>query len=577
MFKRASSPWPTPQLETGMDRNPYHGGQNLLTRLTDRLLRQFHGAGVWRDETIYDLAAARAATAPGRIALRDSKAALSYGALIDLADRIAADLRAAGLRAGDRVAAWMSSRVELAPLLLACSREGFVLCPSLHRNHTVEEIAALLARSTARALYAEESYGADTARHDIFAKAAELEHVRKVCRLTAPAARTAADIAAALSLPPAAPAAPTGEADDIVYLAFTSGTTGEPKGVLHSNNTLLANARAIAADWYFDAGSVTYTLSPLSHNLCFGALILTLLVGGEIVLHDLPRGASLLARLRETGATFVFGVPAHAMDLLKEIEQEGRADLDRLRGFRISGAAASSTVVEKLLFYGITPQSGYGMTEACSHHYTLPDDDAQRIVNTSGRACPGYAVQIFATDDPDRPLPAGEIGQIGGRGGSLMLGYFNDQASTETAFNRDGWFMTGDLGRMDADGYLQITGRIKDIIIRGGHNIHPAKIELLAMRHPAVERAAAVPVKDERLGERVCLVVMATHGGAIDPQALLAHLHAQGLSKYDMPEYFLQVGEIPLSAGGKVLKRALLPSIADGTLVPEPVRWRSVE
>lgn len=549
-------------------------GQNLLTRLTDRLLKQNYNAGWWKAETIYRCATSSSASAPDRIAIRDSNCALSYADLISLADRVATSLRARGVVAGDRVAAWMSSRVELAIVLLACSREGFVLCPSLHRNHTVAEIAALMERCSAKALFAEEGYGADGDEKDVFAVLDRGPGSPATFRLAPPAPRGAAEIASELGLPQADDATAGGVADDIVYLAFTSGTTGEPKGVMHSNNTLLSNARSLAGDWDFSARSVTYTLSPLSHNLGFGALVLTMLVGGEIVLHDLGRGASLLNRLRETGTTFVFGVPAHAMDLLAEIEKAGRADLDSLRGFRISGAAAPTSVVERLMAYGIVPQSGYGMTEACSHHYTLPSDGAARIVNTSGRACPDYEVRIFSVDNPDQEVPVGEIGQIGGRGGSLMLGYFDDQANTEKAFNRGGWFMTGDLGRLDADGYLKITGRIKDVIIRGGHNIHPAHIESLTMRHPEVERAAALPVKDERLGERVCIVVMPRNGADVDPQKLLAHLHDQGLSKYDMPEYFLQVNEIPLSANGKMLKRALMPSIEDGRLSPTPIRWQ---
>jgi acyl-CoA synthetase len=177
-------------------------------------------------------------------------------------------------------------------------------------------------------------------------------------------------------------------------------------------------------------------------------------------------------------------------------------------------------------------------------------------------------------DDPDTPVPVGEVGQIGGRGASLMLGYFDDQRATEIAFNRNGWFMTGDLGRLDDAGYLQITGRLKDVIIRGGHNIHPARIEHLTMQYPGVERAAAIPVKDARLGEKVCIVVMAKDGAAVDPGDLLAHLNAEGLSKFDMPEYFLAVREIPLSANGKILKRALIPPVEDGKLKPVPVRWQ---
>ncbi|MBW3097247.1 class I adenylate-forming enzyme family protein [Pseudohoeflea coraliihabitans] len=550
--------------------------QNLLTRLSAGTAAHFYRTGDWADETIYARAVANARSDGDKIAIRDRFVALSFSELVGLADRLAIDLAMQGLKPGDRIAAWLSSRAELAIVLLAASRNRYVLCPSLHRNHTVDDIFTLLKRASVRALVGEIGYGADSDKADIFDRVKELKTVRKIYRLEPPVERSAADIATAMGLDAIEktsdqPAASS--ADDIVYLAFTSGTTGEPKGVMHSNNTLLANARAIASDWNFDDASVIYTLSPLSHNLGFGALVLGLHVGAQTVLHDVQRGASLLDRLRETGATFVFGVPAHAMDLLGEIEAAGEANLPKMRGFRISGAAASTSVVEGLLSYGIVPQSGYGMTEACSHHYTLPDDTPKRIINTSGRACSNYEVQIFAPDDPDRQLPTGEIGHIGGRGASLMLGYFDDQTNTENAFNRAGWFMTGDLGRLDEDGYLQITGRLKDIIIRGGHNIHPSRIEQLTMRYPEVERAAALPVKDERMGEKVCLVVMAKNGADVDPHQLLAHLDRLGLSKYDMPEYFLQVDEIPLSASGKMLKRALQPALANGTLSPQPIRF----
>jgi acyl-CoA synthetase len=154
-----------------------------------------------------------------------------------------------------------------------------------------------------------------------------------------------------------------------------------------------------------------------------------------------------------------------------------------------------------------------------------------------------------------------------------MLGYFDDQAATEAAFNAHGWFMTGDLGWLDHDGYLRVTGRAKDVIIRGGHNIYPGRIEELAMRHPAVERVAAVPIADARLGEKVCLAVMRRRDTHIKPDELLAHLDASGLSPYDMPEYFLDIDEIPLTASGKILKREIVDSIAAGVLSPVPVRW----
>ena len=173
-------------------------------------------------------------------------------------------------------------------------------------------------------------------------------------------------------------------------------------------------------------------------------------------------------------------------------------------------------MVAGLIAHGIVPQSGYGMTETCSHQYTLPDDEPRLIIETSGKYLPGLRAPNLQDRRSRHRSPPGEVGQIGGRGASLMLGYFDDQSATEDAFNPSGWFMTGDLGSIDAQGYLRITGRKKDIIIRGGHNIHPARIEELATRHPAVQRAAAVPVKDARLGEKVCLAVVNRAGQSVD-------------------------------------------------------------
>jgi acyl-CoA synthetase len=156
-----------------------------------------------------------------------------------------------------------------------------------------------------------------------------------------------------------------------------------------------------------------------------------------------------------------------------------------------------------------------------------------------------------------------------------MLGYFDDQAANEDAFNASGWFMTGDLGCVDQDGYLQITGRKKDLIIRGGHNIYPARIENLTMQHPAIARAAVLPVADARLGEKVCLAVMLRPGWSIGPEEILQHLDRSGLSRYDMPEYFLEVAEIPLTASGKIVKRELAAQVAEGRLKPISIRWRA--
>ena len=579
----------------------------LLTLLSAELIKQYYAAGHWRDDTMYSLVRDHARRTPQKPALRDRFRRVGYAALIEAADVLAADLAARGVKPGERVAVWLPSRIESVVALLACSRNGYVCCPSLHRDHTTAEIVELLRRTRAAAFIGQAGYGADAVRRDIFAELDGIETLKQVHRLGAasdsqsswPGSSRKSDLSdlrtsdaelgqARVPVPSTSLAsaqdvdarAERGHDDgwvktdpnQIVYLAFTSGTTGTPKGVMHSDNTLLANARAIAADWAIDTDSVVYSLSPLSHNLGFGAMVMALAAGGELVIHDLPRGASLIDRVIETGTSFLVGVPTHAIDLLRELRERKLAGIGRLKGFRISGAAAPREVVAQLIANGVMPQSGYGMTETCSHQYTLPTDDPALVIETCGKACPGYELKIWRSDDPDVEAKTGEIGQIGGRGASLMLGYFDDQAATESAFNAHGWFMTGDLGWMDERGYLRITGRKKDVIIRGGHNIYPARIEDLAMRHPAVERVAAVPVADARLGEKVCLAVMWRAGTRIAPAEMLAHLDAMGLSKYDMPEYVLDLDHIPLTPSGKMRKRDIVEAIAQGRAVPEPVR-----
>jgi acyl-CoA synthetase (AMP-forming)/AMP-acid ligase II len=546
-----------------------------LTLLSASQIEAFYQAGIWQHDTIYMAALAHARARPDAYAIRDRLRRLTYAELLAAADRLAARLSAAGVRPGQRVGVWTSSRVETAIALLACSRNSYTCCPSLHRDHTTADIIGLMKRTRAAAFIAESGYGADAHRHKVQPLLDELETMRLViCLQPLDSPEADGGLLAASPVPAGEPGHST-DPNRVVYLAFTSGTTGEPKGVMHSDNTLLSNARAISKDWSFGPTSVLYTMSPLSHNLGLGALISALAMGSELVVHDLPRGASLLDRLVETGASFLFGVPTHAIDLLAELKARNMSRLGRLQGFRISGASAPQEVVAELLRHGVKPQSGYGMTEACSHHYTLPNDDPKRIIETSGKACHGYEVRVFSKDDPEQELPAGEIGQIGGRGGSLMLGYFDNQTATEDAFNAQGWFMTGDLGKLDADGYIVITGRKKDLIIRGGHNIYPARIENLAMQHPAVARAAALPVPDARLGERVCLAVMLKPGSALAPDALLQHLDNMGLSRYDMPEFYLEMKDIPLTASGKLFKRDLTEDLKAGRLVAAPVRWKA--
>lgn len=550
----------------------------LLTLHDPQVARRYYAEGHWRDDTLYSLLAHHARARPQGHALRDSRVRLTWQALLAWVDALAADLHAAGVKRGQRVSVWLPNRVEAAVALLACARNGYVCNPSLHQNYTVADIVGLLERIQCAALFAQPGYGADTRTYDVFEAAKALPALKRVYALVPPG------VVPGAALPGAPFPAPAGDrslqpppvddnADKIVYLAFTSGTTGTPKGVLHSDNTLLANGRAMVHDWHHDERTVLYAHSPLSHHIGMVALAQSLVAGFELVVNDLPAGMKPLDWMLETGATYVMGVPTHAIDLLADLRGRGMASLGRVSVFYMAGSTIPPETARAFLDMGVKPQNVYGMTENGSHQYTLPGDDAHTITSTCGKACAGYETRLWDPENPNLEVKPGEIGEIGTRGALLTLGYFDNQSATERSFNASGWFMSGDLGQFDARGNLRIVGRKKDLIIRGGHNIYPAEIENLALKFPGVLKAAAYPVADPRLGERVCLAVIGRDGAGMEAMDLLAHLDAAGLSRYDMPEYFITLDAFPLTASGKILKRELVEWTKSGRINPAAVRW----
>jgi acyl-CoA synthetase len=550
----------------------------MLTLQDVAQARHFYERGHWRSDTLYGLLRASAEKTPDRFALRDTNSRLTFSSALQWVDAVAQDLHDAGVRSGERVSVWLPSRLETALVFLACSRMGYVCNTSLHRDYTCSEIVALLERAGSVAFFAQPGYGADAARSDIFAMLGSLPRLKKVYRL-APLEPNVAEAdrparfggiirAPTSSLPHST------NPDRIMYLAFTSGTTGRPKGVMHSDNTVLANGRAIAGDWAFGPETIVYSFSPLSHNIGIVGLAVAIVCGGELVAHTPLDAQRMLDRIVETGATYVLGVPTHAIDLLSEIARRGMTTLGRVNAFQLGGSPVPPTTVRGLMALGVKIQNAFGMTENHSFQYTRPDDPPETIAASCGRPCSGMEIKLWREDHPDLEAAPGEVGELGVRGASLMLGYFDDQAAIEMSFNRDGWFMTGDLARFDAHGNLQIAGRKKDLIIRGGHNIYPVRIEDCALRHGGVAKAAAFAVADQRLGERVCLAVIPRPNESLAPMELLRHLHEQGLSKYDMPEFYLELESFPLTASGKVLKRRLVEMVAEGLLAPVPVRWQ---
>jgi len=514
--------------------------------------RRYYERGLWTEDTFYSLLSRHAEERPNAPALQDGRRMVSWSELRLWVDGVAASLREYGLVGGDRVSIWMSNRVEAIVMFLACAREGLACNPSLHKTYTCSEIVELLTTLSARALLTEPSWGADRANIDFDALLVELPNLKMVYTPDT------------FPEPVVNATAPCRDPDKVSYLAFTSGTTGAPKCVMHSDNTLLANARDLVADWRHGPQTVLLSLSPLSHHIAWVGVAQWLLMGGRFVTDDPPAGVSRLDWIETVGATYVLGVPTHAMDILAEQRRRAWSKLGRVSLFYMAGAPIPPSTAAAFLELGVKPQNVYGMTECSSHQYTHPDDTAEIIVTTCGRGGKAYEVRLFDPADSDKEVASGQVGQIGGRGAALMLGYFNNQTATETSFNQDGWFLSGDLGVLDEAGNLRIEGRIKDLIIRGGHNIYPSHIEAAAARHRDVNKAAAFPVPDDRLGERVCIVV----SGPIEADDLMQHLREQGLSKYDMPEYFLRVDEFPLTPSGKILKRELALRVRRGELQP---------
>lgn len=542
--------------------------------------RAFYLEGTWQQDTLYTLLSQHANSRPSCVALRDPYSRLAWSEVLAQVDRVAASLHRAGLVRGDRVAIWLPNRIECAIIFLACSRNGYVCCPSLHQSYTAGEVVTLLNRIRCKAFFTTPNYGADAKSDSVYDQLGEIPTLKQVYTLNNPGIDP-------LDVPAGSMPYPTHHEstvvmppvdlnpDKIVYLAFTSGTTGLPKGVMHSDNTLLANGRALVSDWKHNESTVLLSMSPLSHHIATVAVEQWLVAGMELVVPNAASGKKPLDWIIETGATYVMGVPTHAMDILDDLRSRGLGRLGQVNCFYMAGSPIPRDVAETFVKLGIRPQNVYGMTENGSHQSTHPSDSTAVTVATCGRACKGYEVRLFHPENPDVEVLAGEVGEIASRGALLMLGYYDDQRASEDSFNASGWFLSGDLGRFDQQGCLEIVGRKKDLIIRGGHNIHPAHIEDLAHRHPDIAKAAAFPIADERLGERVCLAVISRSTTPLDPLDVLNHLNERGLSKYDMPEYFIQLPSFPLTASGKILKRDLVKMAQTGQISPTLTRWKA--
>lgn len=345
--------------------------------------------------------------------------------------------------------------------------------------------------------------------------------------------------------------------DDICDIIFTSGTTGRPKGVL----TAHAQAVQIFGDWAvrvdLRAGDRYLIVNPFFHTFGYKAgWVVCFTRGATIVPMAMFDGAEMVRQIERNRISFLPGPPTIYLTLLQELAGEKPRDFSSLRVAVTGAAPVAPALVERMRHeLGMSNiVNGYGMTECGAIAMTRQGDDAETVAHTCGYPLPG--IEIRCVDDMGRDLPAGQAGELWIRGPSVMQGYLDDPKATAEAIDIEGWLHTGDIGTIDARGYLAITDRKKDMYISGGFNCYPAEIESLLAAHPAIETAAVIGIADERLGEVGKAFVVLRPGQQTDERAIIDWARAH-MANYKAPRRVAFVDALPRNAGGKVLRTAL--------------------
>ncbi len=472
--------------------------------------------------TVTALAAASASAAPDRVAVTVDGEPVTHAGLDE---------------ASGRVAAWLARRVAPGErvLLAADASTGFVRC----------YLGAL--RAGAVVVLASPGYTAAELGHLVADSGAVLafadaEPARRLASLG-----SGLVIADARALPPDAGPAPRIEAgpDDAALLAYTSGTTGRPKGVPLTHRQVAVSVRAVMAAWRWQADD------PLYHQHGLGGLHTALFAGSTVHIRSRFSAADLVRTAGGTRASVLFAVPT----IYQALADSPAARDGGLHGLRLAvcgSAPLSPALADRLpAVLGRLPLVRYGTTESgldVSNPVTGPRPD------TLGVPLPGVLARVQAADGPAEP---GQDGEIQVRGPHVFAGYWKDPAATEAAFTPDGWFRTGDIGAVDpATGHLVIRGRTKEMIISGGLNVYPREVEIALESHPSVAEAAVAGVPDERWGERVTAWVVTRAGRDFDEAALIAHARTL-LAAYKCPKRVFQRAELPRNHLGKIVRSEL--------------------
>lgn len=517
--------------------------------------------GLWGDASLADYWQQTARAMPDKIAVVDNHgASYTYSALDHAASCLANWMLAKGIESGDRIAFQLPGWCEFTVIYLACLKIGAVSVPLLP-SWREAELVWVLNKCQAKMFFAPTLFKQTRPVDLILPLQNQLPQLQQLVGVDKLAPATSAlSLSQIIADNTPLTTAITVHGDELAAVLFTSGTEGLPKGVMLTHNNILASERAYCARLNLTWQDVFMMPAPLGHATGFlHGVTAPFLIGARSVLLDIFTPDACLALLEQQRCTCMLGATPFVYDLLNLLEKQP-ADLSALRFFLCGGTTIPKKVARECQQRGIKLLSVYGSTESSPHAVVNLDDPLSRFMHTDGYAAAG--VEIKVVDDARKTLPPGYEGEEASRGPNVFMGYFDEPELTARALDEEGWYYSGDLCRMDEAGYIKITGRKKDIIVRGGENISSREVEDILLQHPKIHDACVVAMPDERLGERSCAyVVLKAPHHSLSLEEVVAFFSRKRVAKYKYPEHIVVIEKLPRTASGKIQKFLLRKDI----------------
>lgn len=517
--------------------------------------------GLWGDASLADYCQQTARAMPDKIAVVDNHgASYTYSALDHAASCLANWMLAKGIESGDRIAFQLPGWCEFTVIYLACLKIGAVSVPLLP-SWREAELVWVLNKCQAKMFFAPTLFKQTRPVDLILPLQNQLPQLQQIVGVDKLAPATSSlSLSQIIADNTPLTTAITTHGDELAAVLFTSGTEGLPKGVMLTHNNILASERAYCARLNLTWQDVFMMPAPLGHATGFlHGVTAPFLIGARSVLLDIFTPDTCLALLEQQRCSCMLGATPFVYDLLNLLEKQP-ADLSALRFFLCGGTTIPKKVARECQQRGIKLLSVYGSTESSPHAVVNLDDPLSRFMHTDGYAAAG--VEIKVVDDARKTLPPGCEGEEASRGPNVFMGYFDEPELTARALDEEGWYYSGDLCRMDEAGYIKITGRKKDIIVRGGENISSREVEDILLQHPKIHDACVVAMPDERLGERSCAyVVLKAPHHSLSLEEVVAFFSRKRVAKYKYPEHIVVIEKLPRTASGKIQKFLLRKDI----------------